>query len=55
MPEPIGSQCAEVVTVDGEPTVVHGDQPLSDEARAAIETVIRAARAKLGDIERSTP
>ncbi|WP_280389287.1 hypothetical protein [Nocardia wallacei] len=47
MPEPIGPQHAEVVTVDGEPTLVHGDQPLSPAARDAIATVIRAARAKL--------
>lgn len=39
-------QCAEVVTVDGAPALVHSDQPLDDVGRAAIEIVIRAAREK---------
>lgn len=50
MPDLPGPRCAEIVTVDGQPTIVHGDQPLSDEARAALETVIRAARAKLTEV-----
>lgn len=50
MPDLPGPRCAEIVTVDGQPTIVHGDQPLSDEARAALETVIRAARAKLAEV-----
>lgn len=46
MPDEL-DECAEVVTVDGEPALVHSDQPLDDAGRAAIEIVIRAAREKL--------
>lgn len=46
-PDAIGSEYAEVVTVDGAPSLVHSDQPLDAAGRAAIEAVIRAARTKM--------